>query len=369
MNNKKLTLFQLYMLVIQTQVGIGVLSLPSLLFQGAGKDGWISLLIGSFIIDGVLLLYFLLLKKHPDKTLYEVLLLFFGKKAGKLFILLYAAYFLSIGITIVVQFERIISRWVLPETPTWIIGLFLIFLAAYLAKESLVIISRFDVLVSPFLLVLVIFISFALKDANYLFIFPIGEEGLMSIISTSKNAMLSLLGFEVLFFAAPLTEGSEKKKILAGILAFMSTTLLYLYACIVSFIYFSPEEIPLVPEPVLYLLKSFTFRVIERTDLLFLSLWVVLVHNTLTSYLYLSSAGLTFLQKKKKSHRKFIWIPAISIFIGTLFPEKTDEAVTAFSKYVSYSSYLFVFLIPCAVILLSLFIKKKETDNRENQKA
>lgn len=360
MKTKKITLFQLFMLVVQTQTGIGILSLPYLLFLGAGKDGWISLLIGGAVIQLVLFLYYLLLKKYPEKSLYEVFLLLFGKKTGKFFVFLYSAYFIAIGILIVVQFERIISRWVLPETPSWVIGLILIFLAAYLAKESLVIISRFDVLISPFLLVIIVFIAFSLKDANFLFILPIGQEGIMNMILTSKDAMIALLGFEIFFFGAALAEGTPKKKLRSGLLGVLFVTMLYLYVTFVCYIYFSPQELPLVPEPVLYLLKSFTFRVIERTDLLFLSLWVVFVHNTLASYLYLSATGLTHLRKKKKSHSKFIFLPSICLFIGTLFIGMKDDEVTAFSKYLSYGSYVFVFLIPTAVILISLFIKKKD---------
>ncbi|MFY4776758.1 GerAB/ArcD/ProY family transporter [Metabacillus sp. RGM 3146] len=362
MKTKKITLFQLFMLVVQTQVGVGILSLPYLLFLGAGKDGWISLLIGGMVIQFVLLLYYFLLKKYPEKSLYEVFLLLFGNKAGKLFVLLYAAYFVAIGILIVVQFERIISRWVLPETPSWVIGLILVFLAAYLAKESLVIISRYDVLVSPFLLIIIVFIAFSLKDANLMFIMPIGQEGIMNMILTSKDAMIALLGFEIFFFGAGLAEGTPKKKLRSGVIGVLFVTLLYLYVTFVCYIYFSPQELPLVPEPVLYLLKSFTFRVIERTDLLFLSLWVVFIHNTLVIYLYLSSTGITHLRKKKKSHSKYIFLPSICLFIGSLFVGMKDNEVTAFSKYLSYGSYAFVFFIPIAVILISLFMKKKDGD-------
>ncbi|BBP92756.1 hypothetical protein BsIDN1_63740 [Bacillus safensis] len=66
----------------------------------------------------------------------------------------------------------------------------------------------------------------------------------------------------------------------------MHDALLPIYYIDLFFMFFSPAELDVIPNPVLYLLKTITFGVIERTDLIFLSFWVFVILATLSNYLY-----------------------------------------------------------------------------------
>lgn len=65
------------------------------------------------------------------------------------------------------------------------------------------------------------------------------------------------------------------------------------------FYVFQPAELDVIPNPVLYLLKTITFGVIERTDLIFLSFWVFVILATLSNYLYFCANGIAIILKKK----------------------------------------------------------------------
>ncbi|WP_412675597.1 GerAB/ArcD/ProY family transporter [Alkalihalophilus marmarensis] len=111
---------------------------------------------------------------------------------------------------------------------------------------------------------------------------------------SAKAATLSLLGFEIFIILFATTEGSIKTKVKAATIANVTVTLIYAYLAFTCYIFFSPEEIDLVPEPILYLIKSFSFIVLERTDLIFLTVWMVSVLTSFVGYLYIASLGQLF---------------------------------------------------------------------------
>ncbi|WP_051870503.1 GerAB/ArcD/ProY family transporter [Brevibacillus laterosporus] len=68
-----ISLMQYIFIIHGTQVGIGILTLPRELTEIAGTDGWISILFGGVCSVLTSILITSIMKKHPDKTLYELL--------------------------------------------------------------------------------------------------------------------------------------------------------------------------------------------------------------------------------------------------------------------------------------------------------
>ncbi|WP_082406748.1 GerAB/ArcD/ProY family transporter [Bacillus sp. JCM 19041] len=71
-----------------------------------------------------------------------------------------------------------------------------------------------------------------------------------------------------------------------------SVTLIYVMVVLTSFITFSHGEMKLLPEPFLYMIKSFSLTIIERIDLIFLSLWSIIVITTYVIFIYCSTIGI-----------------------------------------------------------------------------
>ncbi|MFZ0369154.1 MAG: GerAB/ArcD/ProY family transporter, partial [Halobacillus sp.] len=67
----KLSRRQYFFMIVQTEIGVGILSLPYDLHSAAKQDGWISLLIGGVLLQIVLLVIWLLAKRFPDKDFFQ----------------------------------------------------------------------------------------------------------------------------------------------------------------------------------------------------------------------------------------------------------------------------------------------------------
>ncbi|MGF2616129.1 GerAB/ArcD/ProY family transporter [Rossellomorea aquimaris] len=365
----KLTKGQMFFLLLQSQVGIGILSLPYDVFQKAESDGWISIIAAGCWIQVMLLvyvgLYIKVKKDHFHALLEEVL----GKSLGYLTAILYVLYFLSVAVLILTLFNEIIDIWVLPRTPNWIIGIIMVFLGYYLGKESVQILARFNVLVTPILFIMFLLITYALKDAQILYLLPIGEAGVKNILLGSREALLAMLGFEILLVILPLTDANNKKKLKYVSLSNIVLTLSYCYLSIINFMFYSPEELKIVPQPLLYILKSFSFQIIERTDLLFLTIWVVTVFTSFVNYYFLAVSAARPLVKSSGIQRKLPLIFAILILTVNFFTNENNVyLVDKVSKVITNSSYAFVIVIPL-ILLFAAYIKnilRKEKIHEES---
>ncbi|MBY0120434.1 GerAB/ArcD/ProY family transporter [Bacillus sp. S/N-304-OC-R1] len=363
-SSKKISPAQLFFMIIQTQIGVGVLSLPYTMAKASKMDGWISLALGGIAVQFFILIYYMIMKKFPNKIVKEIIVEVFGHTIGKVFEACLILYSIIIGVLILNLYTRILDRWILPETPNWIISLLLVVCSYFLAKEKLRVIARFNVIVSSFLLIFLVLIIYSLKDANIYYIMPIANTGWKSILFGTKDAIIALLGFEIIMFLSAMTTGTLKQKIKFITAANIFVTLFYLFATIASFLFFSPVDIQLIPEPLLYLIKAFSFKIIERTDILFLSIWIVSVFTSFVSYIYWGADCVKGVFNSKKPSRNTLLMLAIIYFLGQL-PFDTDQSMDYLKKIASYAGYSII-SIPLIILPFVLLSRKGKVQINED---
>lgn len=120
-NNHQITHRQLFRQIALAFVGIFLLCIPGWELL-EGRRGLICLGIGTLF----LLFYIIFLVRlstafgHMEKT--------FGKIEGKIIVLLYCSYLFVTGVFLVVEMQRVVSRFLIPGTAPWfIIGIGIIF--------------------------------------------------------------------------------------------------------------------------------------------------------------------------------------------------------------------------------------------------
>lgn len=342
-------------LVLQAQVGLGILSLPHDVQQIAKGGGWISTLFAGFIVQLIILLLWALCRLFPFDIIYQFVPKILGKLLGYPLCFVYIAFFLFTNVIVLIRFADIIAKWALPETPKWVILLLILAVSIYLAKEKLRTIARFYV-TSCFLIGLLVLLTFTgYLDVHFTYILPIMEAGWINILKGAKESIVPFLGYEIILVAYPFVEGRASGKLKAISLANLLVTLLYTFIVFTSLIIFSPEELPLIPEPTLYMLKVFSFYVLERIDLIFLSIWVILCITSIVSYLYLATVGFgKFFHKGE--HKKAVLYAGLICFILALFPQ--DQGTMQFwDELFEILFYLLIIAVPF-VLLIIAYLKR-----------
>ncbi|MGG1396782.1 GerAB/ArcD/ProY family transporter [Bacillus salipaludis] len=365
-NENQITRLQLITFLIQTQIGVAFLSLPYDIHKFAKGDSWISLLLTGLLMEVLAIVYLILCNRFPKQNLFQIQQSILGKILGKCLTVFYALYFLLTGSTILTLFVYIIKKWMLVYTPNWVILILMCSIGIYMAVENLKVIARFYFIACFVLFVFLFIAPIAFKDGNIHYIMPMGHSGILNIIKGASHASLAWQGMEMFLIVSPFVMATGKERVKAITLANLFITLLYSFLTFVCLIYFSDDEMLLLPEPVLYLFKSFTFKIIERPDLILISLWIILVGTSFISYLYGASLAGTFLMKRW-NRTPFVYLSAFICFGVALFfnHQKAIEELTQFTTYVGF---IFLMVIPISLLIISLLFKKQQkgVSNAEN---
>lgn len=93
-NSFVITSKQQLFIIIGSTIATGILSLPRVATQGAGQDGWISVILGSLVPFFSLILIVCLGQIFSGLTIVEIAQLLFGKIIGIFLIILLIAYFI-----------------------------------------------------------------------------------------------------------------------------------------------------------------------------------------------------------------------------------------------------------------------------------
>ncbi|MCR8636464.1 GerAB/ArcD/ProY family transporter [Paenibacillus radicis (ex Xue et al. 2023)] len=356
----KITPGQLFFTVIQTQIGVGVLSLPSRVEAVAKGDAWISVLLTGLLAQLFIVIMWDLARKFPEFTIFDYLHLLLGKVLGKIIHFLLAAFFVFESSLILVLFTDVIRDWMFTETPRWVILLLTVIVCAYLVQDSFLTIARFFVLVSGLIFVLILIAAYAYTQVDFLYILPIGQAGLFNIVKGMREAMNSIYGFEIILVCYPFVEGGSMGKLKAVLFANVFSTLLYTFMVFTCLVVFTQLELKIIPQPVLYMIKALSFSIIERPDLYFLSIWVIVVATSAMAYLFMAVKGVSRLFGQEQ-HSKAVPYVTIVVLIIALIPQ--DQAmISALLKMTSYLSYIFIFGLP--ILLLSIHYLTKKIRKR-----
>ncbi|KOO47619.1 GerAB/ArcD/ProY family transporter [Priestia koreensis] len=352
-----LTPLQVTAFIIQTQVGVGLLALPSQLHEKAKSDAWISVLIAGLCVQLLIFLFYFLIRRFPHANLFDMAQLILGKVFGKALNIVFAIYFICVAAYVLSMFNYIIQLWLYENTPQWFFKVLVVLTSLYLIKDRIKVIARFYVLMCSLLIVLVLIIINAYQHVNFLYLMPFGQSGFTHILSGSKEAVMAMLGFETLLVIHNQSHATQKQKLIAGTIGTSIVTIFYTFLVLTCLVFFSPDEIPLIPQPVLYVLKSLSFTFIERIDVIFLTIWVISVTTSYMSFVYTASLSLESIFKKK--HTFFIWIlGALSFCISLLL--RNVLQIKAFGNFINLGGLVCCVGVPIFLYLVAVLFKKRQ---------
>lgn len=353
--NISITRTQLFFLIIKTQIGIGLLSLPSEIQSSAKGNAWISVLVAGCAIQLLLLVYWHLYKQYPQHTLSQITVRVFGAPIGKTLNFVYFLSFIMIAGYACTLYVQLVHNWMLTLTPAWALLLLIIGTGIYLALENLRVIARFFVLASTlFVILLLVSLLTFTNDMHITNLLPLSQSGMKEILKGSEKTFFSLLGFEVILFFFAQVESSTSRGLLGVVsLANGFVTLFYTYFVVICLIGFNPPSLEQMNEPVLYLFKGLTFQLFDRLDLIFLTIWIIPMTATIVSYLCIAGKSLTTSQS---SYRKMIGVTGGLVFLLASYLS-TREDLKSFSKWMEYGYLVMIAALPILMWSLTLLLK------------
>ncbi|MYL41712.1 GerAB/ArcD/ProY family transporter [Virgibacillus salexigens] len=353
-----ITKSQLFLLLIQVQIGFGILYLPNTLQQTAKSDGWISIILAGCTVQLVIVLYWLLLRRFPSLSYFELTKKILGAHLGYIFNVIIYIYLILTSTYILIASSKLVKNVLLTFSPHWAIGFLLLAVCIYLCSSNLQIIVRvFTILsVSIMFVILLSFLSFSLP-IEVMNLTPVGSSGMSNIIKGLKESLLALYGFEIILFL--YSSARHKGKTFLKVITFSNifVVAITVYLTVIAFVILNPAMINQLKLPIVYMFRPLHFTMIDRIDLIFLPLWSIPVVMSIVVYIYFASHWKTTAPKK---NNYFVYINGAIVYVLFLLASKSDQSFELYAKYLNSISYVVIFMIPFILLLFSYILKKKE---------
>jgi spore germination protein (amino acid permease) len=351
-----MTRMQLFAFILQTQVGIGVLSFPHVLHQAAGEDGWISIILAGACVNLLLVIYVALCRRFPGKNLYEFMPLILGKWLGNAVNAFYTFHFLFLSCLVMLMEMMFVELWILPFTNPWLVIAANFLILLYFTKERLRIIARYDTMVTFLLILMVAMLLTSFSTMDYRYLLPIGQKGWTAIIAGMKSSVITFLGFELFLIVASDVQSKGKSMLTPILWANTMATFFFFIVVLLIFLNFSPESLPFIPQPVPYFLNGISLPFLERMDLIFLSVWLVKVTATLISYMYAAGKGFGYWFHNNEHKKAIYYLVPFVCLIG--FAWRSEKRIALLQKITEYESFILIGLP--VLVFLFVWLKGKK---------
>jgi spore germination protein KB len=152
----------------------------------AKQDVWIAILMALLLSIPMLFIYSKLLTLYPGKDLYDILIEVFGNITGKIISSVFVWYSFHLGALVIRNFSEFVNVISFPETPQYVIVVFLGLLCIWIVKSGLEVLGRWSAFVFPILVViLLVTIALTLQNAHLINLKPILYKGMKPVLATS----------------------------------------------------------------------------------------------------------------------------------------------------------------------------------------
>lgn len=126
----------------------------------AKRDSWISIIIATLVAIPLVWMYCKIAITFPEKTIFEIFEILFGKIIGRIFMVLYSWYFLHLGSLVMRNFGEFINTLAMPETPMFVPMICIGVLCIWVAKSGIEVLARTSKVLLVVCLIVIVIIQF-----------------------------------------------------------------------------------------------------------------------------------------------------------------------------------------------------------------
>ena len=297
----KISALQAYLLIVgSAAVADHVIGIPALI-RSAGRDSWISVLLGGAMASLPVLALASLGRRFPGKTLVQFMPDILGRYIGIPLAFLYLGYFFLVLVITLRTFIEFIATAFMLDTPPIIFGLAITLVAVYAARSGLEVFSRVIQILVPLIFLIgfaIAFILYPLKDYRQLL--PVLAHGFRPV----WDGVIPVLGFlgEMVVFAMVQPHFQDQSRLrLVDLLALGSLIILMIGSATGSLAIFGVAEASRLGFPAFHVVRSVAiYDFLERIDFAAIFFWMTGVYARISLYYYVTALGAAQLFRLKE---------------------------------------------------------------------
>ncbi len=347
-----------FFLIVSSQVGVGVLGFQSVINKYAGHDAWLSVIVAGLALHVIIWIMYKILYNNESGEIVAIHKFTYGKWLGAFLSTIFSVYLLLLSVIVLRTYIEIIQVWIFPHVQVWALLFLLIPLFYYIISGEFRIVVGvcfFGVVYPSFLIFTLIY---PLKYSHMTYILPILDHSFTEIMQSSSLAILSFLGVGCLLVFYPFIRESRQSQKFAHI-GNLSTTLLYVFICFVTYVYYNQSELQNTIWATLGMWKIIEMPFLARFEYFGIATLFFSILPNIVLFLWASTR--TLHNVAGISQKKIAAILLVIVFVACVIPAGR-MVINQLSDIVGNFGLLFLFgYIP--VLFLINFIRRKVTKN------
>src|SRR5690606_19827004 len=130
-NIRIINAFMVFFIIHTSQIGMGILGVPRIIFLESKQDAGISILLSGLFISLITWLMIAILNKNEGDTLFEIHDHIFGRFVGSIFNLLIVIYYIAVHYSITISYVELSLTWGYEGVYEWVGILALLMITIY----------------------------------------------------------------------------------------------------------------------------------------------------------------------------------------------------------------------------------------------
>lgn len=330
--NVSLTKAQFFLLLFIFQTGVVYIAFQTPLIINSRNSSWLIFIVASVIHYGLLLFF----ERYHS---YFYLNVFFRW--------VYQIYWLLMTAVFIAYMSYVLASWVLPQTPEWIVVVIIVALSLYANLSRPETAINIGVMLIPIIFLFVIFLMLAIPDLTWSNLFPIEWKNTKQIGAGLIHSIYAYFGIEMYLVYRPFLQKDLQVKGKPLLIYQLVIFVFYFVSVLFTQMFFSVDEISLIPEPIMYILKSQEVNFVKRLDIFFIYIW--LSWSIVTVMIYGLSFRVLYLSKKRKHPKRSIVFFHLLLAILPLFVMQFQR-IEFIKNSIHYVLIVFTILLPMMII-------------------
>lgn len=363
MNKSKdgITSRQLTIIIISIILGIDGFAMPRMVVEGAGRDGWLSLLLGGGWILLTAMLLALLASLFPRQSPIVWLPKIVGKWPAKGLILWQYVFYLVMCAWSLRVFTDMAKVYLLPRTPTEVIMITFLLTVAYLIVHGIDPLTRVTQVFFPFALIPFLLLGSVFKGTmDFGELLPVMADGFLPVLKGLPPSIAVFVGWGIIMYLIQYLD-TPKEAVKATGIGIGVLLVFFLWSFIFTLSRFGPIEMKYLLYPVVDFVREIESReaLLEKLDLFLLTFWIMTVFVTVAFTYYvpvlISSQVLGF-----QGHRSLVYLGIPLVYLIARLP-KGIKATEILGVWIGYSSLAF------SIVVILLFIQAWRKKGKEGK--
>lgn len=351
---EKLHPFHIALLIFMIQSGVVIFSLPRMLAQSFGYNGWTSILIFVFISSFTIFLISCVFRLGKGKSIFDIL----ERSIPKFFLFpmyaFLAALWSLLGCMVGKQYVIIFQMVAFPSTHPMFFKVLIDMLAFILVVGGVYTISKAATSFFWIVIWMMLLLFFFFQDFEWARLTTFFLHGETDMLMGGLDIYTAFLGFELALLLFPYVE-RKGKFIRAVYIGNLMTSLNYLFVTFISFGFYSFGQLTKMKYPLLDLLSFISLPFVERIENLLFGFFLFTTIISIVMYVWAALEAVS--RMVPKANRKWLAIIILgSAYAVSWIPDVIGD-VEQWLKYLGYAEIAVSFALPL-LLLAVLGVRK-----------